>query len=92
MNRIDQNDWIKNIKIDELEAEEFIPQNDERPMTATKKFTDKDIHSLKDHLKRNQVPEFTEERPETSAIIKNDPYVFESESKDNDVDQYKSTK
>lgn len=70
MRRIDSNDWIKNIKLDELEADEFIPQNDERPLTATKKFSDQDIASLKDHLSKNKPPEFTVERPETSAIIK----------------------
>jgi hypothetical protein len=92
MTRIDRNDWIRNIKIDELEADEFIPHSDERPMTATKKFTDNDIHNMKNHLKKNQVPDFTEERPETSAIIKNDPYVFGSDNRDNEVDQFNRTR
>ena len=70
MNRIDRNDWIKDIKLTDLEADELIQKDEERPMTATKKFSEQDIKSLQDHLKRNKVPSFEDERPGTSAIIK----------------------
>ena len=70
MNRIDRNDWIKDIKLTDLEADEVIQKDEERPMTATKKFSEQDIKSLQDHLKRNAVPSFDDERPGTSAIIR----------------------
>ena len=70
MNRIDKNDRIKDIKLTDLEACELIQKDEKRPMIATKKFSKQDIKSLQNHLKRNDLPSFEDERPGTSAIIK----------------------
>ena len=88
MRRIERNDWIQNIKLDELEDEEVAPQTEERPLTATKKFTAEDIRSMQEHIKRKE-SEFEEiERPSTSAIIRPNASKSIQEVKQDEIDEF----
>ena len=88
MRRIERNDWIQNIKLDELENEEVAPQNEERPLTATKKFTAEDIRGIQEHLKKREEEKQELERPATAAIIRPSASKPVLESRNKEVERF----
>eukprot|EP00347_Sterkiella_histriomuscorum_P022411 403338590 len=78
LQRIDNNDWINQqvIKSDMENTQRILQEvpnfNDERPMTATKKFSTTEIQEIQRQLKQQKPTSIFDERPQTSAIITSD--------------------
>lgn len=86
--RIERNDWIQNISLDELENEEVAPQNEERPLTATKKFTADDIRGIQEHLRKREEDQQELERPTTAAIIRPSASKPSQDSRRKEVEEF----
>lgn len=67
MTEIDKNDWINNIEVPDDETnDEFDQQSLNRPMTATKKFSEAEVQQLQQAFKTPT--SMFDERPKTKAI------------------------
>ena len=80
MEKIDQNDWINekfvqsNMHDTQRIMQDVVPSfmEEDRPMTATKKFNTAEIEEIQRQLRQQKPTSLFDERPQTSAIVTGD--------------------